>query len=69
MTPVFNPKLEHLLTYYFMAIGDQHDIQQAFIQNDILIFDMLNSMCTLQFVRNIQLIKGDNSGNALNGEN
>ena len=27
---VFDPKFEHLLTYYFMAHGDQHDIQQAF---------------------------------------
>ena len=26
MTSVFDPKFEHLLTYYFMAIGDQHDI-------------------------------------------
>ena len=26
MTSVFDPKFEHLLTYYFMAIGDQHYI-------------------------------------------
>ena len=36
----FDVKLEHLLTNYFMAIGDQHDIRQAFIQNGILTFDL-----------------------------
>ena len=33
IAPVFDPKFEHLLTNYFMAIGYQHDIRQAFIQN------------------------------------
>ena len=33
MASVFDPKFEHLLTNYFMAIGDQHDIRQGFIQN------------------------------------
>ena len=32
MMSVFDPKFEHLLTYYFMAISNQHDIRQAFIQ-------------------------------------
>ena len=59
-------KLEHLLTNYFLATGDQHDIQQAFIQNDILIFDLLIGMCTFQFVRNMKLKKGNNSVNAFN---
>ena len=49
-----------------MAIGDQHDIQQAFIQNGIITFDLLTSMCTLQFLRNMQLKKGTDSADALN---
>ena len=24
---VFDPKLEHLMTYYFLALGDQHDVR------------------------------------------
>ena len=55
MTSSFDPKLEHLLTNYFMAIGDQHDIQQAFIQNSITTFDLFTGMCTFQFLRNMQL--------------
>ena len=63
----FDTKLEHLLTNYFIAIGNQHDIRQAFIQNGIIIFDLLTGMCTLQFLRNMQLKKGTDSGDALNG--
>ena len=49
-----------------MAIGDQHDILQAFIQNGIITFDLLTGMCTLRFLRNIQLKKGTDSADALN---
>ena len=66
MASVFDPKLEHLLTYYFMAIGDQHDIRQAFIQNQITDFETFTNSCTLQFLRNMQLKKGIDSGDALN---
>ena len=33
MTSAFDPKFEHLMTYYFIAIGDQYDIRQEFIQS------------------------------------
>ena len=66
MSPSFDTKLEHLLTNYFMAIGDQHDIRQACIQNNIIIFDLFTGMCTLQFLRSMQLKKGTDSGDALN---
>ena len=66
MTTLFDLKLEHLLKNYFCATGDQHDTWQTFIQNDILTFDLLIGMCTLQFLRNMKLKKGNNSVNALN---
>ena len=66
MASVFDPKLEHLLTNYFMAIGDQHDIQQAFIQNQITDFETFTGPCTLQFLWNMQLQKGNDSVDALN---
>ena len=62
----FGVKLKPLLKNYFMAKGDQHDIRQAFIHNDILTFDLLIGMCTLQFLRNMKLKKGNNSVNAFN---
>ena len=68
MTSSFDTKLENLLTNYFMVIGDQHDIQQVFIQNGIITFDLFTGMCTLQFLWNIQLQKGIDSGDALNVE-
>ena len=66
MTSSFDPKLEHMLTNYFMAIGDQHDIRQAFIQICITSFNLFTGMCDLEFLRNMQLQKGTDSGNTLN---
>ena len=66
MTSVSDPKFEHLLTYYFMAIGDQHDIRQAFIQNQIVNFETFINSCTLQYLRDMQMTKGNSSGDALN---
>ena len=37
-----------------------------FIQNDILTFDLLIGMCTLQILRNMKLKKGNNRVNAFN---
>ena len=65
MMSSFDPKLEHLLTNFFMALGDQHDIRQALIQNQITSFDLFTSSCTLQFPRNMQLQKGTDSVDAL----
>ena len=47
---VFDPKLEHLMTYYFLALGDQYDIRQAFIQNDIKLFEAFSNSCTLKIL-------------------
>ena len=46
MTSTFDPKFEHLMTYYFMAISDQHDIRQAFIQSQIVDFETFVNLCT-----------------------
>ena len=63
---VFDSKFEHLLTYYFMANCDQHDIRQAFIQSDIKDFELFVSSCEMEFLRDIQLKKGNSTGDALN---
>ena len=55
----FDVKLEHLMTNYFTAIGDQHDICQTFIQNDILTFDWFINMSTLEILKNMKLKKGN----------
>ena len=65
-TAVFDPKFEHLLTTYVRAIGDQHDIRQAFIQSQIFDFEGFIDSCTLEFLQNMQLKKGDTTGDALN---
>ena len=49
-----------------MAIGDQQDIRQAFIQNQITEFETYTNSCTLQYLRNMQLKKGNDSINTLN---
>ena len=66
MTTPFDPKLEHLLTNYFSATGDQHDTRQTFIQKNILTFDLLIGMCTLRILRNTKLKKGNHCVNAFN---
>ena len=63
---VFDPKFEHLLTYYFMAIGDQHDIRQAFIQSQIFDFEGFINSCTLKFLQDMQMKKGNTTSDALN---
>ena len=55
----FDVKLEHLLTNYFTVIGDQHDIHQTFIQNDILTFDQFIDTSTLEILKNMKLKKGN----------
>ena len=64
----FDAKLEHLLTNYSSAIGDQHDIRKTFIQNDILTFDLLINTCTLVILKNMKLQKGNNSVDAFTDE-
>ena len=66
MTSVFDPKLEHLMTHYFMALGDQHDIRQALIQNQIIDFETFVGSCDMEFLRDMQLTKGGTTGDALN---
>ena len=66
MTYVFDPKLEHLMTYYFMALGDQHDIWQVFIQNQIVDFELFVNLCDMEFLQDMQMKKGNNTGDSLN---
>ena len=66
MTSAFDPNLEHLLTNYFMATGDQHNIRHAFIQSGITSLNLLTGMCDLQYLWTMQLTKGTDTGNALN---
>ena len=49
-----------------MAIDDQHNIRQAFIQNGITSLNLFTGMCDLQYHRNMQLTKGTDTSNALN---
>ena len=62
----FDVQLEHLLTNYFSATGDQHETRQTFIQNDVLTFDLLIGMCIFQILRNMKLKRGNNCVNAFN---
>ena len=45
MITTFDTKLEHLLTKYFYAIGDEHEVWQALIENNILTFNLLINSC------------------------
>ena len=60
MSTTFDLKLKHLLTNYFSATGNQHDTQQTFIQNDILTFDLLINICTLEILKKMKLKKDNN---------
>ena len=66
MTSAFDPKLEHLMINYFMALGDQHNIRQAFIQNQITDFETFIGSCNMDFLRDMQLTKNNTTGDALN---
>ena len=61
MSNPFDTKIEHLLTNYFSANSDKHDIQQAFIENDILTFDLLMDSCTLKILKKIKRKKCNSS--------
>ena len=60
MTTPFDPKLKHLLSNYFSTTGDQHDTWQTFIQNDILTFDLLIDMWTLEISKKMKMKKSNN---------
>ena len=49
-----------------MALGDQHDIRQAFIQNQITDFETFISLRDMDFLRDMQLTKNNTTGDALN---
>ena len=58
------------MTYYFMAIGDQHDIRQVFsIQSQRSYFEAFINSFTFKFLQDMQLTKGNTTGDALNKAN
>ena len=64
MSTPFGTKLKHLLTNYFSAKGDRHDIRQAFVENDILSFDLLMDSCTLETLKKMKQKKSNSSVDA-----
>ena len=49
-----------------MALGDQHDIRQAFIQNQIINFETFVGSCDMEFLQEIQLTMGNATSDARN---
>ena len=59
MSTPFDTKFEHLLTNYFYAIGEKHEVWQAFIENNIITFDLLISSCTLEILKKMRRKRGN----------
>ena len=60
MSTTFDTKLDHLLTNYFSASSDQHDIRQTFIYKNITTFDLIIDTCTLGNLKKMEQKSGDN---------
>ena len=66
MSALFDKKLEHLLDTYCYVKSDEHEIWQAFVENDILTYDydeFVDSQ-NLESLKEMKRTKGTTSDDA-----